>query len=174
MFVCFRLNYRSHARRTIPSTWHANILPAPKSHQRNYLRVVVAIKKRSTNRIHVLLSERTAHHFPTVELNPGRSIHTTLRKFLIELFGSELPQHRPSGVLCVEHGPTALAAAGGATSAVATDGLCLTVLVAVRPPLEDVSLLGKCVWQEVSKEVDALMVSALVAKNASVELHVVR
>lgn len=55
-----------------------------------------------------------------------------------------------------------------------TDGLCLTVLVAVRPPLEDVSLLGKCVWQEVSKEVDAQLVSTLVAKNASIELHVVR
>lgn len=72
----------------------------------------------------------------------------------------------------MEHGPTA--GAGGASSTVATDGICLTVLVAVRPPLEEVSLLGKCVWQEVSKEVDAQLVSALVAKNASIELHVVR
>lgn len=131
----------------------------------------MAVKRRSNNRVHVLLSERTSHHFPLVELNPGRSIHTTLRKFLIELFGSELPQHRPNGILAVEHGPTSITGVGGSS---VTDGICLTILVAVRPALEDVSLLGKCVWQEVSKEVDAQLVSVLVAKNASIELHVVR
>lgn len=142
-------------------------MPAPKSHRRNFLRVVVAAKRRSTNRVHVLLSERIAHHFPVVEMHPGRSIHTTLRKFLIELFGAELPQHRPNGILAVEHAPSVGAAP-------AADGICLTVLVAVRPPLEDVALLGKCVWQELAREVDERLVAVLSARNATIELHVVR
>lgn len=168
-----RLHARRSTRTSAPPTpskthWHADILPAPKPHRRNFLRVVVAAKRRATNRVHVLLSERIALHLPLVELHPGRSIHTTLRKFLIELFGAELPQHRPTGIMTVEHGPTR----GGATAAM--DGLCLTVLVAVRPPLEDVPLLGKCVWKELARTVDESLVTMLSGRNATIELHVVR
>lgn len=174
---------RSHARRAAANgaasvgtaakpIWHADILPAPRTHRRNFLRAVVAAKKRSNNRVYVLLSERITHHFPIVELHPGRSIHTTLRKFLIELFGAELPQHRPNGILAVEHAP--LPADGDVTAAASTDGICLTVLVAVRPPLEDVALLGKCVWQELSPEVGASLVAVLSSRDATIKLHVVR
>lgn len=172
---------RAHARRPTPSAapssatkthWHADILPAPKSHRRNFLRVVVAAKRRATNRVHVLLSERIALHLPLVELHPGRSIHTTLRKFLIELFGAELPQHRPTGIMAVEHAPAR--GGSGSSAASAMDGLCLTVLVAVRPPLEDVPLLGKCVWKELARSVDESLVTMLSGRNAAIELHVVR
>lgn len=161
---------RSYARKrpSDPHLWHGPIMPARKSLTKNYLRVVAVIKKRSTNRLHVLLSERVAYHFPNVEIHPGRSVHATLRKFLIELFGAELPQHRPHGILSVEHGPV---------EDVATqqcDGICVTVLVAFRPALEDVALLGKCVWQELSKAVDGRLIAVLSSKNATVALHVLR
>lgn len=149
--------------------WHQRIMPTPKSQVKNYLRVVSVIKKRSTNKVHVLLSEKNSYHFPNVEIHPGRSVHATLRKFLIELFGAELPQHRPHGILSIEHFPTT----SEFTTSV-SDGICITVLVAFRPALEDVSLLGKCIWHELSKEVDARLISVLSSKNATIALHVVR
>ena len=87
------------------NSWHKNLLPAYKAHYKSYLRIVVAIRKKSTNRVNILLSEKTAYHFPTVEIHPQRSIHSTLRKFMVELFGAEIPAHRPLGLLSVEHNP---------------------------------------------------------------------
>lgn len=149
--------------------WHKNILPTPKSHARNYLRVISVIKKRSNNRINVLLSEKNAYHFPTVEIHPARSIHATLRKFMIELFGAELPQHRPHGILSIEQSPTST------SNSISTDGLCITLLVIFRPPLEEVSILkNKCVWHEVAKPIDDSICDILTSKNSTIALHVVR
>lgn len=160
-----------------PLQWHKHILPATKSHAKNYLRVVAVIKKRSNNRVNILLSEKNAYHFPSVEINHARSIHATLRKFMIELFGAELPQHRPHGILSIEHSPKAatIAQNNGGTPAKAADGLCITVLVIFRPPLEDVSILkSKCIWHEVSRPVDDRICEILSTKNSSIALHVVR
>lgn len=146
--------------------WHSFILPAKLSHHKNYLRVVVAIRKRATNNLHVLLSEKNAYHFPTVEIHPGRSLHSTLRKFMIELFGAELPQHRPHGVLTIEHSPSPVPHT--------TDGICITLLVAFRPALEEVALIGKCVWHELSKEIGDNLSKLLSSKNTTIPLHVIR
>lgn len=162
-----------------PLQWHNNILPAAKSHAKNYLRVVAVIKKRSNNRVNILLSEKNAYHFPSVEIHHARSIHATLRKFMIELFGAELPQHRPHGILSIEHLPKqATNGVIGAQSNGSTpkgDGICITLLVIFRPPLEEVSILkSKCVWHEVSKPVDDQICEVLVSKNTTLALHVVR
>ncbi|CAD7092497.1 unnamed protein product [Hermetia illucens] len=146
--------------------WHSAILPTKFSHHKNYLRVVVAIRKRATNNLHILLSERNTYHFPTVEIHPARSLHSTLRKFMIEMFGADLPQHRPHGVLTIEHSPSA--------PPHTTDGLCITLLVAFRPALEEVSLIGKCVWHELSKEIGEQLGRILASKNMTIPLHVVR
>lgn len=82
-------------------TWHSDMLPAIRSHEKLLLRVVVVIKKKATNRVHVLLSERTAWHLPICEINPTKSLHSTLRRFMIELFGADVPLHRPHGCLSV-------------------------------------------------------------------------
>lgn len=165
-------SYQNHCKNpTEQSTlaWHKNIMPAAKSHTRNYLRVVAIIKKRSNNRVNILLSEKNAYHLPSVEIHPARSIHATLRKFMIELFGAELPQHRPHGILSIEHLPNR------STSNATSDGLCMTILVIFRPPLEEVSILkSKCVWHEVSKNIDDRICEILMSKNSTIALHVVR
>ncbi|CAD0201750.1 unnamed protein product [Chrysodeixis includens] len=143
------------------SQWHKNILPAPAPHVKDLLRLIVVIKKRSTNKLHVLLSEKTALHFPTCEINPAKSLHSTLRRFMVEMFGADVGQHRPLGLLNLEHDPTA-------------DGCCLTLLVAFRAPLEEVPLIGKCVWQELEQDVENRLLTIITTKNSSVELHVVR
>lgn len=149
--------------------WHRNILPTLKSHAKNYLRVIAVIKKRSNNKISVLLSEKNSYHFPTVEIHPARSIHATLRKFMIELFGAELPQHRPHGILSIEQSPSST------SNTVSTDGLCMTLLVIFRPALEEVSILkNKCVWHEVEKSIDDTLCGILTSKNSTIALHVVR
>lgn len=168
-----------------PLQWHNPILPADKSHAKNYLRVVALIKKRSNNRVNILLSEKNAYHFPSVEIHHARSIHATLRKFMIELFGAELPQHRPHGVLSIEHSPMPVISSngGGAThnngsTTIVTpkgDGICITLLVIFRPPLEEVSILkSKCIWHEVSKPIDDRLCEVLMSKNTTLALHVVR
>ncbi|KAL9703640.1 hypothetical protein quinque_007158 [Culex quinquefasciatus] len=159
---------RNHRRR-LPKdpSWHRDILPAKKAHYKNYLRIVVAIKNKTSQQVYVLLSEKTAYHFPTVEIHPGRSLHSTLKKFMIELFGADLPQHRPHGVLSVEHHSTN-------SQPNPTDGICITLLVICRPSIESVSLIGKCIWHELNKELSARLAMTVAAKNSTLLLHVVR
>lgn len=145
--------------------WHGLVLPTRHPHEHNYLRVLAVARKRATNSMNILISEKNAHHFPTVEIHPNRSLHSTLRKFMIEIFGAELPQHRPHGLLSVEH---------AASADNSTDGLCLNLLVAFRPPLEEISLIGKCIWQELSPPLDETLARILSSKNASIPLNVIR
>ncbi|XP_050674838.1 8-oxo-dGDP phosphatase NUDT18 [Leptidea sinapis] len=141
--------------------WHKDILPANVPHSKDMLRLVVLIKKRSTNRMHVLLSEKTAIHFPTCEIHPAKSVHSTLRRFMVEMFGADVAQHRPLGLLNVEADPSA-------------DGCCLTLLVVFRPPLEEVPLIGKCVWHELPQSIEKNLIPYVSQKNSTIELHVVR
>ncbi|XP_022122552.2 8-oxo-dGDP phosphatase NUDT18 [Pieris rapae] len=142
-------------------SWHKNILPAPIPHTKDLLRLIVLIKKRSTNRMHVLLSEKSALHFPTCEVNPAKSVHSTLRRFMVEMFGADVAQHRPLGLFNVEADPSA-------------HGCCLTLLVVFRPPLEEVPLIGKCAWHELSQEMEKNLSPLVSKKNSTIELHVVR
>lgn len=159
---------RNYHNRPKGSTWHMNILPALKPHYKNYLRVVIAVRKRdSPHRVNILISERTAHHFPTVEIHPSRSLHSTLRKFMVELFGQDVPQHRPVGLLSIEHNPSS-------STSNATDGICLTLLVVFKPTLEEISLISKCSWIELSKDISDRLSLIVVTKNSTFPLHVVR
>lgn len=142
-------------------TWHKDILPAPVPHIKDLLRLIVVIKRRSSNRLHVLLSEKTALHFPMCEINPAKSVHSTLRRFMVEMFGADVGQHRPMGLLNVEADPS-------------EHGCCLSLLVAFRAPLEDVPLIGKCIWQELAPEHEQKLLSLIANKNSIMELIVVR
>jgi 8-oxo-dGDP phosphatase len=157
-----------HNRNPKDVTWHKAVLPAKKSHHKSYLRLIIAIKKKSTNRVSILLSEKTEYHFPICELHPAKSVHSTLRKFLIELFGAELPQHRPVGLLSVEHYP------GNLDSVQTSDGVCLTLLVIIKPSIEEVALIGKCAWHELSKELGERLTIVAASKNATIPLIVIR
>lgn len=77
-----------------PDTWHRPVLPALRPHKRLLLRTVVLGRKKANNRMHVLVSEKTAAHLPVADINPVRSIHSTLKRFLTEIFGADIPQHK--------------------------------------------------------------------------------
>lgn len=159
---------KSYYNRPSNSTWHSNILPAMKSHEKSFLRVIIAVRKRSNpNRVNVLVSEKNCYHFPNVEIHPGRSLHSTLRKFMVELFGSEVPQHRLVGLLSVEHNASNM-------KSLTTDGICLTLLVVFKPTIEDVSFIGKCSWLELTRELSDRLSLVVVSKNSTFPLHVVR
>ncbi|XP_046742975.1 8-oxo-dGDP phosphatase NUDT18 [Diprion similis] len=142
--------------------WHSPMLPIANPHSRLYLKLIVCIKKKATNRMHVLLSERTEYHLPICEINPRRNLHSTLHKFMVEIFGADVPQHRPHGLLSVEY-------AGGHGE----DGLSLTMLVAFRPPLEEVPIIGKFVWHELSQSLGDTLVTVM-PRNKTIPLSVVR
>ncbi|KAL9887360.1 8-oxo-dGDP phosphatase NUDT18 isoform 1-T1 [Glossina fuscipes fuscipes] len=158
--------YKHRNDGTSSQLWHPETLPTRYAHHKNYLRVVAVIRKRATNALNVLVSEKNVHHFPTVEVHPQRSLHSTLRKFMIELFGAELPQHRPHGILSIEH--------QASPKPHTTDGICLNVLVVFRPALEEVSLIGKCTWHELSKTLEDKLGQILSSKHSTIPLNVIK
>ena len=80
--------------RSLPEPWHAPLLPALRPHNKLLLRTVILIRKKTNNRMNVLVSEKTEAHLPVCDINPMRSIHSTLKKFLTEIFGADIPQHK--------------------------------------------------------------------------------
>lgn len=54
------------------------------------------------------------------------------------------------------------------------DGVCLTLLVSFRAPLEETSIIGKCVWHEVSKDLGEKLLQRVVSKNATIQFHVIK
>ena len=74
-------------------------LPAIRPHKRLLLRLLIAVRRRADNGVCVLVSEKTAAHLPVCEINPTRSIHSTLKKYMTEIFGSDLPPHRRKFIL---------------------------------------------------------------------------
>ncbi len=152
-----------HASHTA-DPWHGQQLPAIRPHNRLLLRLVIVIRKKENNRVNVLVSEKTAAHLPVCEINPNRSLHSTLKKYLVEIFGSDLPPHRPHGLLSVEH---------SGKPAHSNDGSCLTLLLSVRIPLEDVVLIDKYAWLELDRALGDQVLGRL-GKNMTVPLAVIR
>lgn len=158
-----RVRMYKEARRINESGWFDDQLPALRPYSKQLLRLVVVIKKKANNSVHILLSEKTAWHLPACEIHPTKSIHSTLRRFMIELCGAEVPAHRPCGLLSVEH-----------DASTNKDGLCLTLLVAFRAPLEEVPIIGKCVWHELSKNLSDKLLQKVASKNATFFLNVIK
>ena len=71
-----------------------SIRKSQKSQTSQSSRALILIRKKSNNRMHVLVSEMTAAHLPVCQINPMRSIHSTLKKYLTEIFGAEIPAHK--------------------------------------------------------------------------------
>ncbi|XP_034253048.1 8-oxo-dGDP phosphatase NUDT18 isoform X1 [Thrips palmi] len=143
---------------------HSNVLPAIKPHKKLLLRLVVCARQKSSNRLHVLLSEKTEVHLPMCEINHNRNLHSLLLKFMIEIFGADVPSHKPHGLMSVEHcgKPEAM-----------HDGLCLTMLVSFKVPLEDVFPIDKYSWGQVSRDLGEKLLACL-PKNMTLPLHVIR
>lgn len=83
---------------------------------------------------------------------------------LQEIFGADVPAHKPHGILNVEH-------CGKPPSK--HDGFCCTILVTFRVPLEEVYPIDKYSWVMVSKEVGDQLLSRL-PRNLTVPLNVIR
>ncbi|XP_046984618.1 8-oxo-dGDP phosphatase NUDT18 [Schistocerca americana] len=147
-----------------PEPWHGKILPVIKGHQKLLLRLLVCIKKRSNNRVHILLSEKNDIHLPLCEINPRKSLHSILKTFMTEIFGADVAPHKPHGVLSVEF--------SGRPEGI-NDGVCLTILVSFRKPLEEVGIIDKYTWLEVSETLGNEILNKL-PKNMVTPLNVIR
>lgn len=79
-----------------------------------------------------------------------------------ELFGNGVAQHKPHGILSIEF-------SGGQGG----DGLCLTLLVSFKLPVEDVPAIGKFIWHELPENLAASITHRL-PRNMTVPLNVVR
>uniref|UniRef100_L7M919 Putative nudix hydrolase fgf-2 n=1 Tax=Rhipicephalus pulchellus TaxID=72859 RepID=L7M919_RHIPC len=143
--------------------WHPPIMPALRPHSKLCLRLVTIIRKKANNLLHVLVSEKGVAHLPTCEINPSRSIHTALKRFIQNMFSSEPPPHKPLGVLSVEHDGTA----GGGEH----DGMCLCLLVSCKASVEEVALTPGYTWLEVSSPLSEKLL-ARTGRNMTVLLKV--
>jgi len=153
---------RLFAMRRTNDPWYDLQLPAIRPHKKLLLRLLVAVRRRADNGVCVLVSEKTAAHLPVCEINPTRSIHSTLKKYMTEIFGSDLPPHRPHGLLSAEH---------SGKPATSNDGICLSLLVSVRIPLEDVCLIDKYTWLPIDFGDELL---SRMGKNLTVPLNIIR
>ena len=82
------------------SDWHRPQFPAIKSHKKMLQRIVCAIRRKDksvsnsfpieilnnriiySNRFHILVSEEPSPHLPVCEINPSRSLHAALKRFM--------------------------------------------------------------------------------------------
>merc|ERR1719150_1576110 len=141
-----------------------SIRKSQKSQKSQSPRAVILIRKKSNNRMHVLVSEKTAAHLPVCQINPMRSIHSTLKKYLTEIFGAEIPAHKLHGMLSLEH---------SGRPANSNDGCCLSLLISVKVPLESVCLIDKYSWLETERTLGDQLIARL-GKNMTVPLAVIR
>lgn len=101
-------------------------------------------------------------HLPICEINPNRNLLSTLHNFMKELFGNGVAQHKPHGILSIEF-------SGGQGG----DGLCLTLLVSFKLPVEDVPATGKFIWHELPENL-ATSIAYRLPRNMTVPLNVIR
>ncbi|XP_029055905.1 8-oxo-dGDP phosphatase NUDT18 [Osmia bicornis bicornis] len=141
---------------------HPYLTPVSRPLNKLLLRLTITSKKRATNKLHVLVSDTTPYCLPVCEINPNRSLLSTLHSFMEELFGNEVAQHKPHGILSVEF-------SGGQGG----DGLCLTILVSFKLPVEDVLAIGKYVWYELPENL-ATSITYRLPRNMTVPLNVIR
>ncbi|XP_076176337.1 8-oxo-dGDP phosphatase NUDT18 [Ptiloglossa arizonensis] len=141
---------------------HPYLIPVSKSLCKLLLRLTITSKKRATNQLHVVISNTTPVCLPICEIHPNRSLLSSLHNFMEELFGSGVPQHRPHGIFSVEF-------SGGEGG----DGLCLTLLISFKLPVEDLPTIGKYAWYELPENI-AESITHRLPRNMTVPLNVIR
>lgn len=82
-----------------------------------------------------------------------------------DIFGADVPPHKPHGIVSVEH--------CGEPAGGVNDGMCLTMLVSFRVPLENVFLIDKYTWFMISKDLGDRLTARL-PKNLTIPLNVIR
>lgn len=144
--------------------WHSEQLVISRLVPNIFLRLLIAIRSRQSNAYSVLISDSLVQHIPMTEINPARSVHATLKRFMQHIFGAEhLPQHKPVGILTVEH--------SFASEPDQYDGLCLTLLVVCKDPLEGVRTKTGFSWRQLDASLEATLVSKL-SKYKTISLNV--
>ncbi|XP_053203659.1 8-oxo-dGDP phosphatase NUDT18-like [Panonychus citri] len=144
-------------------SWHRSILPVIQSHDKILLRLIMIIKKKANNRLHVLVGDKDGNHLPVCEINPLRSVHATLKRFVQYIFNNQAPLHRPHGILSIEHSGFPLTE---------KDGLCLTLLVSCVLPMEQSTPRENFSWQEVNIDTESQLLDSL-PKNRTLAFHIV-
>ncbi|CAG7829748.1 unnamed protein product [Allacma fusca] len=151
-----------HNNRNEP--WHAKTMPTNIAHKKLYMRFIIGVRRRANNRVTVLVSEKDHVHIPVCEINPQRSVHSTIKKYMTEIFGADLPQHRPHGLLSLEY--------NGAPAG-QHDGICLNIFISIRQPVEEVPLIDKYSWKDLNPTLGEELLQRI-GKNQCIPLHVIR
>ncbi|XP_015175507.1 PREDICTED: 8-oxo-dGDP phosphatase NUDT18 isoform X2 [Polistes dominula] len=139
---------------------HPYIMPLSKPLSKLLLQLIITAKKRATNKLHMVTLDTGLLHLPVCEINPNRSLLSTLHNFMTEIFGTDVAPHKPHGLLMVEF-------SGNHDG----DGLCLTLLVSFKLPVEEVPIIGKYSWYQASEDI-AEAITTRLPRNMTVPLNV--
>ncbi|XP_074598265.1 8-oxo-dGDP phosphatase NUDT18 [Brevipalpus obovatus] len=145
------------------NSWHKPILPALQPHERLLLRIIMVIKSKTNNRMKVLVAGRDSPHLPACEINPIRSVHASLKRFVQFIFPNQVPSHRPQGILSIEHSGFPMNE---------KDGLSLSLLVSCTVPMEQALPRLDYSWQEIDTEIERELLDRM-GKNKSLALSIV-
>nr|KAF7438721.1 hypothetical protein H0235_001112 [Vespula pensylvanica] len=143
-----------------PDLQHPYLMPLSKPLSKLLLQIIITAKKRATNKLHVVILDTELFHLPICEINPNRSLLSTLHNFMTEIFGADVAPHKPHGVLLVEF--------SGSHDG---DGLCLSLLVSFKLPVEEVPIIGKYFWYQASENT-AQAITTRLPRNMTVPLNV--
>ncbi|RWS12150.1 nudix hydrolase-like protein [Dinothrombium tinctorium] len=146
-------------------TYHSPILPALRAHNKLLLRVIVLIKKQENNRLYVLVCEKHSLHLPLCEINPTRSIHASIKRFVQAMFRSRIPTHKPLGLVSVEHDPRS-------QNTNDMDGICLTLLISCKEAMEQAVPSAGFRWLELNTDLESKLLNR-VHQNKSIVLRVI-
>lgn len=146
-------------------TWHGNVLPAIKPHKKSLLQLVIVARSKNDNKMHVLVSEKNVVHLPTCELNPFINIHVNIRKFLMDIFGSDPPLHKLGGIVHMEHYALPVAQ---------NDGVLLTLVIYCKPSLDQIPLIDKYTWFSIQSDfVLESIIKIFTQKNKTILLRAI-
>ena len=147
--------------------WHELQLPVIRPHKRLLLKPIITTQRRSDSRVCVLASENISSHLPVCEINPHCPVRFTLLRYMAEIFGTDLAPHMEHpyvmhGLLNIEHSGKPIAS---------NDGVCISLLVSVKTPQEDICLKDKYSWLQIDKNLGDKLLSRM-GDNLTIPLTV--
>ncbi|KAH7645913.1 nucleoside diphosphate-linked moiety x motif 18-like protein [Dermatophagoides farinae] len=140
-------------------SWHSPQLICRRYIPNLYMRLVIASWDQQIGKHRILIAHSLSPHLPICQLNPTRSVYSTLKRFMQYLFGgndgipsnSAVPPHKPLGLMAIEH--------DFADHTDQYDGLCLTLLVHCKH--SDSPLHSGFTWTILSVTGEQLLVDKL-------------
>ncbi|OTF79474.1 nucleoside diphosphate-linked moiety X motif 18-like protein, partial [Euroglyphus maynei] len=147
-------------------SWHSPQLICQRYVPNLYMRLIVTVWDGKIGKHRVLIAHSLSPHLPICQLNPTRSVHSTLKRFMQYIFSgnngisnnSVVPPHKPIGLIAIEY--------NYAKQSDQYDGLCLTLLVHCKSA--DSPVHNSFTWITLSDNGEQLITEKLSSRHKTI------